>query len=503
MRVHERGRRHHRGVRHRRLRRGAGAARVGDSPAIASSCTCRGRRRGRRSTASGVTLAGRPVHIAEIEVPARELLIERGIRERIVLVGVTLPPATDRRHRGAPRRARAARRHRGRRRGRRASLQRRDRPDPATYVGKGKAEELRESLPRGRRRHVVFDDELIAGAAAQPREDARPHRVDRTAVILDIFAQNARTQEGKAQVELAQLRYRLPRLRGAARAAGLSASRRVGIGTRGPGETQLEVDRRRLLRRITKLEPTSSDLGKTRAHRSARRAHRAGSARSRSSATRTPASRRCSTGSPTPACSSRTACSPRSTRRTRRLDLPGGETVLLSDTVGFVRKLPHQLVEAFQSTLEVVGDADLLVHVVDASPPIPTAQIDAVRAVLARDRRRPTCPSCSCSTRPTSPTDGQAPRRRHPGSVAISALTGEGSIDLLLDDRRPAAGACRRSSSSSSRTTAATCSPRCTARRGRSSSARRRRHVRRAGPPRCRRVGRRSPSSRRSDSRAT
>ena len=262
-------------------------------------------------------------------------------------------------------------------------------------------------------------------------------------MILDIFAQNAHSQEGKAQVELAQLRYRLPRFAGHGHA--LSQQAAVGIGTRGPGETQLEVDRRRI------AAPHPQARGRPAA---TSRRHRVDAAQG------APAQRQSLASSIVGYTNAgKSTLLNRLTdagvlvedrlfatldATTRRLQLPGGETVLVSDTVGFVRKLPHQLVEAFKSTLEVVADADLLVHVVDASAPDPEGQIDAVRAVLDRDRRRSTCPSCSCSTRPTSRRRGQAARRtRTPARSPSRPTTGEGIDELLARDRRPAAGADR------------------------------------------------------------
>jgi len=257
-------------------------------------------------------------------------------------------------------------------------LQRRDRPDPATYVGRGKVEELQATAEALDVDVVVFDDELTP--AQQRNLEARfsCDVVDRVALILDIFAQHASSQEGMVQVELAQLRYRMPRLRG----RGVQLSQQGGgIGTRGPGETQLEVDRRRIQRRITTLEGELERLARNRAtQRKARRRRRlptlalvgytnAGKSTLLNRITRADVlveDRLFSTLDPT----------------TRRLRLPGGETVLCSDTVGFVRRLPHQLVEAFRSTLEEVAEADLLVHVVDATAPDAEAQIDAVRSVL-------------------------------------------------------------------------------------------------------------------------
>ena len=238
-----------------------------------------------------------------------DTLIERSIRERIVLVGVT-PPAPTRRHRGQPRRA-----------GRCSST----RPAPTTWPRPAPRDAPtrdlhRQGQGRGARElclavdadTVVFDNELTPAQQFNLEKLLGRTAIDRTAVILDIFAQNAHTLEGKAQVELALLRYRLPRLRG--RPASLS-QQAGGIGARfGPGETQLEVDRRRIMRRITPRARPEASSPRTRQLQRKSRRPAAASPRSPSSATRTPASRRCSTASPRPACSSRTACSPRSTR---------------------------------------------------------------------------------------------------------------------------------------------------------------------------------------------
>jgi len=305
-------------------------------------------------------------------------------------------------------------------------VQRRDSPDPATYIGKGKADELRQVSLEVDADTVVFDDELSPAQSRNLEKLLGRTAIDRTAVILDIFAQNARTQEGRAQVELALLRYRLPRLRGRGKGFSQQAG---GIGTRGPGETQLEVDRRRLLRRVTKLESELRDLSKTR---------------------RTQRKSRVRSGIPTISLVGYTNAG-KSTLlnrltdagvlvedrlfatldpRTRRLDLPGGEAVLVNDTVGFVRKLPHQLVEAFQSTLEVVKESDLLVHVVDSAAPDPNEQIDAVRTVLAEigaDR----VPDLLAFNKADIAPEAKRLVDRHPGSVMLSATTGDG-MDLLL-----------------------------------------------------------------------
>ncbi|MBV8235642.1 MAG: GTPase HflX [Acidimicrobiia bacterium] len=352
-------------------------------------------------------------------------LIERAIRERIVLVGVTIPPVTVEETEahldelallvdtaGADVADRV--------------LQRRDTPDPATYIGKGKADDLRQVSLEVDADTVVFDDELSPAQSRNLEKILGRTAIDRTAVILDIFAQNARTQEGRAQVELALLRYRLPRLRG--RGKGLS-QQAGGIGTRGPGETQLEVDRRRLLRRITKLESELRDLSKT------RRTQRKARARSRiptislvgyTNAGKSSLLNRLTDAGVLVEDRLFATLDP----RTRRLDLPGGEAVLVNDTVGFVRKLPHQLVEAFQSTLEVVKESDLLVHVVDSAAPDPGEQIDAVRTVLAEigaDR----VPELLAFNKSDIAPEAKRLVDRHPGSVLLSAKTGE-DVDRLL-----------------------------------------------------------------------
>jgi GTP-binding protein HflX len=357
-------------------------------------------------------------------------LIERSFRERIILVGVTVPPET----------AEETEAHLdelallvdtagadvvGQ------ILQRRDRPDPATYIGKGKVEELRELSLTLDSDTVVFDNDL---SPAQQRNLERllgRTAISRTEVILDIFAQNARTPEGRAQVELAQLRHRLPRLRG----RGVQLSRQAGtgggtggapMGSRGPGETQLEVDRRRLLRRMTKLED------ELRAVTATRRTQRKGRARAGNrtvsivgytNAGKSTLLNRLTDAGVLVEDRLFATLDP----RIRRLDLPGGEAVLLSDTVGFVRKLPHQLVEAFRSTLEVVAESDLLVHVVDASAADSDAQIDAVRTVLAEIGAAEVPELLVYNKRDLAPSF-VVPQ----GAVGMSALTGEGVDKLLL-----------------------------------------------------------------------
>ena len=302
-------------------------------------------------------------------------------------------------------------------------LQRRTTPDPATYIGAGKVDELRGLADALDVDVVVFDDEL--SPAQQRNLEKRFGRdvVDRVALILDIFAQHASSQEGMVQVELAQLRYRLPRLRG----RGLELSQQAGgIGTRGPGETQLEVDRRRIQRRVTKLEHDLERLARTRTtQRKARRRRRiptvalvgytnAGKSTLLNRLARSHAlvqDQLFSTLDPT----------------TRRVELPGGEAALVTDTVGFVRRLPHQLVEAFRSTLEEVVDADLLLHVVDLSAPDVDAQVEAVHDVLreigAADR-----PELLVFNKVdvAGPDDGADLRTEGDLPITVSARTGEG-----------------------------------------------------------------------------
>jgi GTP-binding protein HflX len=314
--------------------------------------------------------------------------------------------------------------------------QRRDQPDPATYVGRGKAQELRELSEANDADTVVFDDELSPAQQRNLEQILGRTAIDRTAVILDIFAQNARTQEGKTQVELALLRYRLPRLRGRGRSFSQQAG---GIGTRGPGETQLEVDRRRLLHRVGRLEADLRRLAATR--RNQRRARQRSRQHAVSLVGYTNAGKSTLLNRLTGAgVMVENHLFSTLDPRTRRLALPGGETVLVSDTVGFVRKLPHQLVEAFRSTLEEVREADLLLHVVDGSASEPEAQMEAVRLVLdeigAADV--PELLAVNKADRALSP---RRLAERHPGAVVVSALTGEGLEDLLraIGDRLRAA----------------------------------------------------------------
>ena len=360
-------------------------------------------------------------------------LIERSFRERIVLVGVTIPPATqDDTDADLDELALlvdtagadvCARVH-----------QQRNRPDPATFIGKGKAQELLEVSLEVDADTVVFDHDLTPAQQRNLEKILGRTAISRTEVILDIFAQNARTPEGRAQVELAQLRHRLPRLRG----RGVQLSRQAGtaggaggapMGSRGPGETQLEVDRRRLLRRMTKLEQDLKQVEATRRTQRkgrARAGNRTVSIVGYTNAGKSTLLNRLTDAGVLVEDRLFATLDP----RIRRLDLPGGEAVLLSDTVGFVRKLPHQLVEAFRSTLEVVTDSDLLLHVVDSSAADPQAQIDAVREVLEEIDAQDV-PELLVFNKTDRSTEWKRLLDAHPGSIAVSALTGDG-IDALL-----------------------------------------------------------------------
>ena len=355
-------------------------------------------------------------------------LIDRSFREKIVLVAVALPGVDDTAvdasldelellvdTAGADVVARL--------------VQRRPAPDHTWYIGKGKAEELKQICAAVDADTVVFDNELSPAQQFNLEKLLGRTAIDRTAVILDIFAQNAHTLEGKAQVELALLRYRLPRLR-RGRTANLS-QQRGGVGARfGSGETKLEVDRRRIMRRISKLESDLKQLAETRSLQRKSRGRsglanvaivgytNAGKSSLLNRLTHAGVlveDRLFATLDPT----------------TRRLSLPGGEPVLLTDTVGFVRNLPHGLIEAFKGTLEVAARADYLVHVVDASAPDPAGQIAAVRAVLDEIDAASVPELLVFNKSDLAPEEAKELAFDHPGSVAISARTAEG-VDLFL-----------------------------------------------------------------------
>jgi len=360
-----------------------------------------------------------------VTAPVPGTLIDRSFRERILLVGVVLPGADPEivaanldelallvDTAGADVVARV--------------VQRRDRPDPATYVGRGKVEELAALSLQHDADTVVFDDELSPAQQRNLEKLLGRTAIDRTAVILDIFAQNARSPEGKAQVELALLRYRLPRLRGRGTALSQQAG---GIGTRGPGETQLEVDRRRLVRRMQRLETDLREVERTR--RVQRRWRTRGRHRQLALVGYTNAGKSTLlnrlTGAGVPAADRLfVTLDP----RTRQFALPGGEMVLVTDTVGFVRKLPHELVEAFRSTLETVCLADLVVHVVDGAAGDPERQIDAVRTVL-EEIGAGGVPELLVVNKADRSPNAMRLAGGIEGALCVSARTGEGLEELL------------------------------------------------------------------------
>lgn len=266
-------------------------------------------------------------------------------------------------------------------------IQRRGRPDPSTYVGRGKVEELRSVVVETGADTVVCDGELSPSQLRTLEGKVKVKVIDRTALILDIFAQHAKSREGKAQVELAQLQYLVPRLRGWGEAMSRQAGGRVGaqgggIGLRGPGETKLETDRRRIRTRISRLKRDIADMRTTRDTKRAVRRRQAVPGVAIAGYTNAGKSSLLNrlTGAGVLVEDALFATLDPTTRRTRTAD---GRVYTLSDTVGFVRHLPHQLVEAFRSTLEEVAQADLVVHVVDGAHADPREQVRAVREVLA------------------------------------------------------------------------------------------------------------------------
>src|SRR5689334_50000 len=264
-------------------------------------------------------------------------------------------------------------------------IQRRGRVDPATYVGAGKASELAGIVAATGADTVICDGELSPSQLRRLEGVVKVKVIDRTALILDIFAQHARSREGKAQVELAQLQYLLPRLRGWGESLSRQAGGRVagggGIGTRGPGETKIETDRRRINSRIAKLRRQLAELSTTRAtQRQERVRHEVPSVvlAGYTNAGKSSLLNRLTGAGVLVEDALFATLDP----TVRRSQTPDGREYTLADTVGFVRHLPHQLVEAFRSTLEEVADSDLILHVVDGSDADPEGQIAAVREVL-------------------------------------------------------------------------------------------------------------------------
>jgi len=322
-------------------------------------------------------------------------------------------------------------------------VQRRGRPDPATYVGAGKAAELAALVTATGADTVICDNELTPGQLRRLEGVVKVKVIDRTALILDIFAQHARSKEGKAQVELAQLQYLLPRLRGWGESLSRQAGGRVagggGIGTRGPGETKIETDRRRIRARTAKLRRQIAEMSVGREVQRGQRRRREVPAVAITGYTNAGKSSLLNvlTGAGVLVDDSLFATLDPSVRRART---PSGRWFTLTDTVGFVRHLPHQLVEAFRSTLEEVAQADLILHVVDGSDADPAVQMSAVRAVLAEigaaDVPEIVVINKADAADPVVVKGLEANER---GCVVVSARTGMGIEDLLaaVDARLP------------------------------------------------------------------
>jgi GTP-binding protein HflX len=324
-------------------------------------------------------------------------------------------------------------------------IQRRDKPDPATYIGSGKAQELRDIVAATGADTVVCDGELTPGQLIHLEDVVKVKVVDRTALILDIFAQHAKSREGKAQVSLAQMQYMLPRLRGWGQSlsrqmgGGGSGSSGGGMATRGPGETKIETDRRRINEKMARLRreiaamKTGRDL-----KRQERRRNRVPSV---AIAGYTNAGKSSLLNRLTGAgVLVENALFATLDPTVRRAQTPSGRAYTLADTVGFVRHLPHHLVEAFRSTMEEVADADLILHVVDGAHERPEAQLAAVREVI-RDVGASDVPEIVVINKADA-ADPEVLRRllrTERRAVAVSARTGRGIEELraLVDGELP------------------------------------------------------------------
>lgn len=316
-------------------------------------------------------------------------------------------------------------------------LQRRPTPDPATYLGSGKAHELADIVRSLGADTVIVDGELAPSQRRALEDVVDAKVIDRTALILDIFAQHAKSSEGKAQVEYAQLEYLLPRLRGWGESMSRQAGGRVaggeGIGSRGPGETKIELDRRRIRQRMSKLRKQIAHMKSSRDTR--KHARRAGGVPSVVVVGYTNAGKSSLMNVLTGAgVLVENALFATLDPTVRKVHSPNGREYTLSDTVGFVRNLPTQLVEAFRSTLEEAGDADVLLHVVDGSHEDPVGQINAVREVLAGVEGAADTPELLVIAKAdiASPVTLAALRSQFPGAVVVSAATGEGIEELKL-----------------------------------------------------------------------
>ncbi|MGG5172186.1 GTPase HflX [Pseudarthrobacter sp. J1738] len=315
-------------------------------------------------------------------------------------------------------------------------VQRRSKPDPGTFLGSGKAVELKDIVAATGADTVVVDSELAPSQRRALEDIVKVKVIDRTALILDIFAQHAKSREGKAQVELAQLEYLLPRLRGwgdsmSRQAGGQVGGAGAGMGSRGPGETKIELDRRKIRNRMAKLRRQIAGM------KPAREAKRANRKRNEipsvAIAGYTNAGKSSLLNRLTEAgVLVENALFATLDPTVRKARTPDGLTYTLADTVGFVRALPTQLVEAFRSTLEEVADADLILHVVDVSHPDPEGQIAAVRTVFSEvDARKVPEIIVLNKADAADPFVVERLRQREPRNVVVSARTGEGIDELL------------------------------------------------------------------------
>lgn len=324
-------------------------------------------------------------------------------------------------------------------------IQRRDKPDPATYIGSGKALELRDIVLESGADTVVCDGELSPGQLIHLEDVVKVKVVDRTALILDIFAQHATSREGKAQVSLAQMQYMLPRLRGWGQSlsrqmgGGGSGSAGGGMATRGPGETKIETDRRRIREKMAKMRREIAEMKTGRdIKRQERRRHKVPSV---AIAGYTNAGKSSLLNRLTGAgVLVENALFATLDPTVRRAETPSGRLYTLADTVGFVRHLPHHLVEAFRSTMEEVGESDLILHVVDGSHPVPEEQLAAVREVI-RDVGATDVPEIVVVNKADAadPLVLQRLLRQEKHAIAVSARTGQGMAELLelLDEELP------------------------------------------------------------------